>query len=106
MTLRMGFELRDFDLERVGFSVSVLDETKKRQLSEGYLRMSLEELGAFLKALKAAPQDIELVMVDGAREMAPVNSPPTLPKAVLLEPEIQQDRPPQIESAPQPRPRR
>ena len=72
MALRIGFELRDFDLERIGFSLSVLDETKKRQVSEGYLRMSLEELGIFLKALKEAPEgDIDLVMIDAGREGLP-----------------------------------
>ena len=66
MALHIGFELRDFDLERIGFSLSVLDETRKRQVSEGYLRMSLDELGIFLQALKEAPPgDIDLVMVDG-----------------------------------------
>ena len=78
MALRIGFELRDFDLERIGFSLSVLDESKKRQVSEGYLRMSLEELGIFLKALKEAPDGgIELVMVDAGREgLPPVARPP------------------------------
>ena len=71
MALRIGFELRDFDLERIGFSLSVLDESKKRQVSEGYLRMSLEELGVFLKALKDSSDSIELVMVDGARDSLP-----------------------------------
>ena len=39
--LNIGVEIRDFDLERMGFSLSVLDETKKRQTSEAYLRMTL-----------------------------------------------------------------
>lgn len=66
MALSLGFELRDFDLERVGFSLSVLDAGRKRQVSEGYLRMSLEELAAFLQALRSVPHDIELKIVDGA----------------------------------------
>ena len=37
--LNIGVEIRDFDLERMGFSLSVLDESKKKQLSEAYLRM-------------------------------------------------------------------
>ena len=52
--LHIGIEVRDFDLERIGFSLSVLDESGKRQLSEGYLRMSLQQLGAFVDALKGA----------------------------------------------------
>jgi hypothetical protein len=40
-------EIRDFDLDRMGFSLSVLDETKKRQSSEAYLRMTLTELNTF-----------------------------------------------------------
>ena len=52
-TLNIGIEIRDFDLERMGFSLSVLDDSKKRQASEAYLRMTLPELNAFLNALKA-----------------------------------------------------
>src|SRR5688500_19142385 len=37
-TLNIGIEIRDFDLERMGFSLSVLDDSKKRQASEAYLR--------------------------------------------------------------------
>jgi len=48
--LNLGLEIRDFDLERMGFSLSVLDESKKRQASEAYLRMTLLELHAFLTA--------------------------------------------------------
>ena len=50
--LNLGIEIRDFDLERMGFSLSVLDESKKRQASEAYLRMTLLELHAFLNALE------------------------------------------------------
>ena len=35
---------RDFDLERMGFSLSVLDETKKRETREANLGMSLAEI--------------------------------------------------------------
>ena len=52
--LNIGVEIRDFDLERMGFSLSVLDETKRRQSSEAYLRMTLSELNIFLKAAAAA----------------------------------------------------
>ena len=60
----VGVEIRDFDLERMGFSLSVLDETKKRQSSEAYLRMTLSELNIFLKALKSAEQDIDVSTVE------------------------------------------
>ena len=62
--LNIGVEIRDFDLERMGFSLSVLDETKKRQTSEAYLRMTLTELNIFLKALKSAEDDIEVSTVE------------------------------------------
>lgn len=62
--LNIGVEIRDFDLERMGFSLSVLDETKKRQSSEAYLRMTLTELNVFLGALKAARNDIDVSTVE------------------------------------------
>src|SRR5688500_963226 len=62
--LNIGVEIRDFDLERMGFSLSVLDESKKRQSSEAYLRMTLSELNTFLKALKAARDDIDVSTVE------------------------------------------
>ena len=62
--LNIGVEIRDFDLERMGFSLLVLDETNKRESSEAYLRMTLTELSAFLGALKAAPDEIELSAVE------------------------------------------
>lgn len=61
--LNIGIEIRDFDLERLGFSLSVLEPLKQRQLSEGYLRMTLAELGTFVDALKAAP-DIEVSTIE------------------------------------------
>ena len=62
--LNIGVEIRDFDLERMGFSLSVLDETKKRQTSEAYLRMTLTELNTFLKALKTAQDEIDVSTVE------------------------------------------
>lgn len=62
--LNIGVEIRDFDLERMGFSLSVLDESKKRQTSEAYLRMTLPELNVFLAALKAAEDEIEVSTVE------------------------------------------
>ena len=62
--LNIGIEIRDFDLERMGFSLSVLDESKRRQASEAYLRMTLQELNVFLKALKSAEQDIDVSTVE------------------------------------------
>ena len=62
--LNIGIEIRDFDLERMGFSLSVLDESKRRQVSEAYLRMTLQELNIFLKALKASQEEIEVSTVE------------------------------------------
>jgi hypothetical protein len=62
--LNIGIEIRDFDLERMGFSLSVLDQSKKRQTSEAYLRMTLTELNIFLAALKAAEGEIEVSTVE------------------------------------------
>jgi hypothetical protein len=77
--LHLGIEVRDFDLERMGFSLSVLDESGRRQLSESYLRMSLQELGAFSDALKAAGSDIAVRPIEGAvrlpsSELGPIQS--------------------------------
>ena len=73
-TLNIGVEIRDFDLERMGFSLSVLDESKKRQASEAYLRMTLPELDAFIRALKAAGGEIELTTYDsnGVNKLPPL----------------------------------
>ena len=72
--LNLGIEIRDFDLERMGFSLSVLDESKKRQASEAYLRMTLLELHAFLNALKAAESEIALTTYDsnGVNKLPPL----------------------------------
>ena len=51
--LNLAFEIRDFDLVRLGFSFSVLDDQSQQQTSEGYLQMTLPEVDAFLRALKA-----------------------------------------------------
>jgi hypothetical protein len=73
-SLNLGIEIRDFDLERMGFSLSVLDESKKRQASEAYLRMTLTELDTFLKALKSAPGDLEITTYDssGVNKLPPL----------------------------------
>ncbi len=81
--LNLGVEIRDFDLERIGFSLSVLsvlDETQ-RQSIEGYLRMTLTELDTFLAALKAAPEEVELTTIEpqSARTLPNVNAGPELP---------------------------
>ena len=62
--LKIGVELRDFDLEQMGFSLSVLDETNKRHSSEAYLRMTLSQMNTFLKALKAARDEIDVSTVE------------------------------------------
>ena len=66
--LHLGIEIRDFDLERMGFSLSVLDGTGKRQTSEAYLRMTLKELNTFLAALKSAKDDIVMSTMDPTAE--------------------------------------
>ncbi len=73
-TLNLGIEIRDFDLERMGFSLSVLDESKKRQASEAYLRMTLPELNSFLAALKQAVGEVELTTYDssGVNKLPPL----------------------------------
>jgi len=73
-TLNLGIEIRDFDLERMGFSLSVLDESKKRQASEAYLRMTLTELDIFLRALKSAEGDLEITTYDssGVNKLPPL----------------------------------
>jgi hypothetical protein len=73
-SLNLGIEIRDFDLERMGFSLSVLDESKKRQASEAYLRMTLLELHAFLNALRAAEGEVELTTYDsnGVNKLPPL----------------------------------
>lgn len=72
--LNLGIEVRDFDLERMGFSLSVLDSSRKRQASEAYLRMTLTELDVFLNALKAAEEDIALTTYDsnGVNKLPPL----------------------------------
>ncbi len=72
--LNLGIEIWDFDLERMGFSLSVLDDSKKRQASEAYLRMTLLELNAFLNALKAADHEIALTTYDssGVNKLPPL----------------------------------
>lgn len=68
--LALGIDLKDFDLDRVGFSISVLDEAGKKRVSEGYLRMTLGELDTFLRVLKAAKGEIHTGTVepDGLRK--------------------------------------
>jgi hypothetical protein len=63
--LNLGIEIRDFDLERMGFSLSVLDASKKRQASEAYLRMTLGELDTFLRALRAA-HEVDVTTYDSS----------------------------------------
>ena len=72
-SLNLGIEVRDFDLERMGFSLSVLDESNKRQASEAYLRMTLLELNAFIGALRAAQGEIDLTTYDsnGVNKLPP-----------------------------------
>lgn len=72
--LNLGIEIRDFDLERMGFSLSVLDESRKRQASEAYLRMTLLELHTFITALRASEEDVSLTTYDsnGVNKLPPL----------------------------------
>jgi hypothetical protein len=72
--LNLGIEIRDFDLERMGFSLSVLDDSKKRQASEAYLRMTLLELHTFITALRAADGEVALTTYDsnGVNKLPPL----------------------------------
>ena len=74
--LHLGVEIRDFDLERMGFSLSVLDQTKMRQTSEAYLRMTLAEMNAFLKALRAANETVHVSTFETAATRKSVAAPP------------------------------
>jgi hypothetical protein len=61
--LKLGIEIRDFDLERMG-ALSVMDRVGKGSASEAYLRMTLTELNAFLKALRSAQGDIDMSTIE------------------------------------------
>jgi hypothetical protein len=63
--LSLGVEVRDFDLERMGFSLSVLDGTK-RQTSEGYLRMTLQQWGVFSMRCVRRPMTLILPQINEA----------------------------------------
>ena len=78
--LNLGVEVRDFDLDRMGFSLSVLDETTRRQTSEGYLRMTLQELGVFVEALRAASEEIDVSAIDFG-----LSKPPTVKVGSMLQ---------------------
>jgi hypothetical protein len=62
--LYLAVEITDFDVDRVGFSLSVIDVPMKRQASQAYLRMTLPELDIFLGALKAAQSEIRMATLD------------------------------------------
>lgn len=70
--LHLGIEVRDFDLDRLGFSLSVLDENGEARTSESYLRMTLPELDAFLRAMRGT-QEIDVVSFQASeiRQSAP-----------------------------------
>ncbi len=91
--LHLGVEIRDFDLERLGFSLSVLDEPNKRQTSEGYLRMTLAEMNAFVKALRAANETIDVSTFEPTAMGRPP-SPSRLPPGPDLAPSASDALPP------------
>ena len=75
-TLRLALEIRDFDLERMGFSLSVLDANRKRESSEAYLRMTLPELTAFIKALRGAGEIEVTTLEPSGVSKLPVSASP------------------------------
>ena len=85
--LNLGLEIRDFDLTRMGFAFSVLDEANERASSEAYLQMTLLELDAFLKALKGS-DDIQVSTVQSSAAGEPQRH---TPKASIHKPEHEAD---------------
>ena len=83
--LHLGIEVRDFDLERMGFSLSVLDRSGKRQLSEAYIRMTLQELGTFVDALKSAEGAIEVTTFDSELSKAKIPTVELRPISIAAE---------------------
>lgn len=76
--LHLLVEVRDFDLERIGFSVSVVEPLTGRKQSESYLQMTLPEFETYVRALKAAKGEIETNVPD-AYNRRPAASRPPLP---------------------------
>jgi len=72
-TLRLGLQVRDFDLDRVGFELHVLDRDR-HDGSGGYLRMTLVELSRFVAALRQA-EDIDLVAIEPQWETSSLQAP-------------------------------
>lgn len=58
--LAMRIEVRDYDLDRIGVSLSVLGDDRSTEVSKAYLRMNPLELNAFVEALKVANGKVEL----------------------------------------------
>jgi hypothetical protein len=55
----LGIEIGDFDLDRIGFVLTVLGD-QREPTSKASLRMTLLEMSAFVNALKSA-DEIELI---------------------------------------------
>ena len=72
-TLRLGLQVRDFDLDRVGFELLVLDRDRDARLG-GYLRMTLLELSRFVVALREA-EDIDLQAIEPEWEATGLQAP-------------------------------
>jgi len=74
--LVVSIDIRDFDLDRIGFVFCVLDSARKTRLSEAYIQMTPAEFDAFLNALKAAGDDILVgTMEQGGVRRAPAPGP-------------------------------
>jgi hypothetical protein len=74
--------MRDFDMDQLGFSLTVPGKAAEANPSGGYLRMTLEELDTFLKALGAAEDNVEMLAVDMPQSEG-------LPRVSMLDGEIQ-----------------
>ncbi len=58
--LNIEIEVRDFDLETVGFYFNVINPDTAEHKSNSHIRMSLIELNVFINALKASAVNIDL----------------------------------------------
>lgn len=62
-TLNLGIDIAGFDLDHVNLVLSVRDGESRKVSSASTLRMTLQELDAFVKALGAAKSGVKLSTV-------------------------------------------
>ena len=72
--LNLGIEIRDFDLERMGFSLSVLGREQEASGLGGISAHDLARAACVLNALKAAENEIALTTYDsnGVNKLPPL----------------------------------